>query len=232
MSVIGTLLLTAAARGHDPDQPALPSLRVTGEAVVYAQPDQVELDVAVITTSRKAEDAAEQNAERVAEVLEALRDALGKAGEVRTIGYSVSPNYRYPKEGGEPQVTGYTAHNTVRVRTGRLELVGELIDASLEAGANQVQRLAFSLKDETAVRGKALAEAATRARAMADQLAAALGQTITGVLLAEQTGGPVQPLLMRAERAMVRDAAATPIEPGTIEVRESVTVTFGIAIKK
>ena len=62
-----------------------------------------------------------------------LEEILRSEGTVTTVGYSVQPEYRYPREGPEPQIAGYAATDIVRVTTSRLEKTGELIDASVKA---------------------------------------------------------------------------------------------------
>ena len=57
--------------------------------------------------------AAEANAKQSNAVLEQLRK-LVPAANIRTVNFSVNPNYKYPAEGGPPAVLGYTANNTVR----------------------------------------------------------------------------------------------------------------------
>ena len=116
-----------------------PSIRVTGEASVAANPDQAKIDIGVVTQAERADAAALQNAERTDAVLAALRKTLGQGAEIKTISYSVNPNYRYPKEGA-PVITGYTATNTLQVTLNDLKLVGKVIDAAVQFGANAIQR--------------------------------------------------------------------------------------------
>ena len=52
---------------------------------------------------------------------------LGPSADIRTTGYSLSPDYRYPREGGEPSISGYTATNVVQVTLVDLTQVGQVI---------------------------------------------------------------------------------------------------------
>ena len=69
-----------------------------------------------------------------------VKKLLGKGDEVKTASYSLNPNYRYP-QGGKPEITGYTATNILRIKTGNLAGVGKLIDVSMQSGANAINRL-------------------------------------------------------------------------------------------
>ena len=213
------------------DKAVRSTIRVTGEATVTAKPDQAEINLGVVTQAATGQAAATQNAQKQDAVLAALRKALGTGAEIKTLGYSLSPNYRYPKEGGQPTLSGYTASNVVQVKTGELAQVGKLIDAATQSGANTVQALRFTLKDEQAALSQALREAAIKARAKADTLASALGLKIVRVLHVEEGGQPVRPVFAEAMAMRAGDGAAppTPVEPGTIEVQAMVTLTVEIA---
>src|SRR4051812_23176168 len=171
-------LASSSARASAQDwqeRNARPSIRVTGEAIITAKPDQAQIDVGVLTQALTAQDAAAQNAQKVEAVISVLRKALGAGADIKTVGYSLNPNYHYPERGGPPTITGYTASNTVQVKTSDLAQVGKIIDAATQAGANNIQALRFMLKDEQAARAQALKDAAQKARAKADTLASALG---------------------------------------------------------
>jgi len=215
----------APAAAQDPDQRKPPSIRVTGEATVSAQPDQAKIELGVVTQADKSETAASRNAQRLEKVMAELRKVVGSGGSIQTIGYSLTPDYRHTA-GSEPTIVGYTASNVVRVTLNDLTNVGRLIDVASAAGANRVQALHFTLRDEQAVRAQALREAATKAKAKADALASALGLQVVRVLEVSEAGGPVGPvrdvMFARAE------AAATPIEPGTVEIRATVDLTVEV----
>jgi uncharacterized protein len=222
--------LFGAARAQELAEKLPPSIRVVGEAVVNARPDQAQIDVGVVTQGQTAKAAATQNAQRLDAVLAELRRVLGANANIKTVNYALNPNYNYPREGGKPTISGYTATNTVRVTLDDLTAVGKVVDTVTQSGANQIYRLVFSLKDEQAVQAQALREAATKARARAEALAAALNVGIVRVLSAVENTGGVVPLEHR--ELMARDAAVakveTPVEPGTIEVRANVTLTVEI----
>jgi uncharacterized protein YggE len=203
-----------------------PFIRATGEATLTAAPDEAHVAVGVTTRALTAQDAADQNAARVSAVLTALRQLLGAGADIRTLAYSLSPNYRYPQGGGEPTLTGYTASNIVEVTTNRLTLVGRIIDTAVQAGATNVQSLRFGLKDDQSVRAEALKLASQQARRQADAIASGLGVRITGVLSAEE-GSTVRPFVTEM-RAAAAPAAATPIEQGNVQVVATVTLQVEI----
>ena len=214
------------AAQRNPEQKWPPFVRVHGEAVQKVQPDHAQIDIGITTQSKSAEAASDDNGRQAAEVMAQLK-AAAPAGQIRTVNYSVNPNYEYPKNGGTPTITGYTVNNTVRVDLDDLKLVQKVIDASTRSGANQISRLDFSVKDEQPARAKALAEAVTQAkasaRAMAEGLQLKLGKVLQ--LEASQPGNviPMRQEMMATARAKTAD---TPISAGEIEIRVNVDAAF------
>lgn len=213
----------AAQEQHNTTEKMPPFVRATGEAVVMAKPDRALVDIGVVTQAETAPAAVAENARQLEAALARIRAVVGPRGDVKTISFMVSPNYRYPKEGGEPTLTGYTATNLLRVTLDDLAQVGKVIDAATQAGANRVENLRFTLRDEQAVQLQALREAAVKARRKAEALAFALGGKIKRLLSVVESSPNVVPLY---DVGIARtEAAATPIEPGTIEIRASVVYT-------
>src|SRR5579862_9792440 len=115
--VLFPMYITAQPLPPGPQRP--PSVQANGDAVNQVKPDLAKLTIGVVTQAPSAQVAAAQNATQLQATLEKLRAALGSRGEIRTAGYSVTPNYQYPREGA-PTIAGYTASNTVEVTTSDL----------------------------------------------------------------------------------------------------------------
>jgi len=217
-----SLVLCAAAWGQNFPQ----SVKATGNGVVQVAPDQAKIDIGVVTQAPTAQAAASQNAVQLQAAMDKLKAAIGPKGEIRTISYAVNPVYQYSKTGGKPTIDGYSANNTVEVTVNDLSIVGKVIDAATSGGANEIQRLQFSLKDEGPARGRALRQAALEARANAEAMAAALGLKLGKVILMEQSNPSViRPMMLPMNAARV-GSVPTPIEGGSVEVQATVTLTI------
>ena len=203
---------------------------VPSAARITAKPDRVQIDVGVLTHAAQSEEAAAQNARQADAVLAAVRKAA-PAAELKTISYALNPNYQYHPNGGEPTIEGYTAMNVVQVTLDELGKIGAVIDAATQAGANHVQGIQFTLRDQDAVRAEALREAALRARRDAEVLAAALGLKVLRVLTVEENSPRVVPIRVYggASRATAAAAPATPVEAGTLDVTAEVTLSVEVA---
>ena len=232
--LVAVLLACAGAASPARAQPApaspVSSIRVTGDARVTARPDRVQIDIGVTTRAAQSQEAASQNAREVDAVLAAVRKAT-PAAVLKTISYSLNPTYQYHPKGEEPTITGYSAVNVVQVTLDDLARIGTVIDSATQAGANHVQGIQFTLRDQDAVRAEALRQAATRARAEAEVLAAALGLKVVRVLGVEENSPRVMPVraYLGAQRAMAAAAAPTPVEAGTLDVTADVMLTVEVS---
>jgi uncharacterized protein YggE len=231
LALLALCATAAAPLGAEPTAAApapLSSIRVSGDARVGAKPDRVQIDLGVQTVEVQSQAAAAGNARALDAVLAAVRGAAGPTGQLRTVSYSLSPNYQYHPNGGEPTITGYTAVNVVEVTLDDLGRMGNVIDAATRAGANRVQGIQFTLRDQDAVRAEALRQAAQRARAEAEVLAGALNLRILRVLTVEETSPQIVPVRMfkAVARATAGGAAEapTPVESGTLDVSAQVVL--------
>ena len=209
----------------------LSSIRVSGEARVSARPDRVQIDLGVQTQAVLSQDAASANARQLDAVLAAVRKAAGAGAQIKTVSYSLSPNYQYHPGGGEPTITGYTALNVVEVVLDDLARIGDVIDAATRAGANRVQGIQWTLRDQDTVRAQALREAATRAHAEAEVLAGALNLRILRVLTVEESSPQIVPVRVHLAAARAAVSAAevpTPVEAGTLDVSANVTLVVEV----
>ena len=159
--------------------------------------------------------------------MRALKAAAGAGAEVKTSGYSLQPQRIY-KEGQPPTISGYEARNSVTVTLGDLTKVGSVIDAAAQAGSNDVAGIAFTLRQDRPARDRALGEATREAMSKAQVIAQSLGGRVVRIVEVQEEGFQQRPPvpLYQAESFMAakRDAVATPIEVGSLEISSRVQV--------
>ena len=163
-----------------------PFVQASGNGTVSVRPDLLKMSIAVNTQARTAKEAAELNATRVTEVLTGLRQLLGASSDIKTIAYTVNPNYR-TDSGTVQTIAGYTAINTVQVTTADLSAAGRIIDVAAKSGSNTVSRLEFTLADPGPARQDALKLAAKQARAQVEAMAQALNVRIGSILAVQES---------------------------------------------
>jgi len=206
------------------------TVTVTGDARVTAQPDTAIVSVSVVTQNRSAVEAQQQNAAQTTAVINALKRAAG-GGEIKTSGYALVPQRVY-KENQPPTITGYEARNSISVTLSDLTKVGAAIDAATEAGANNIDGVSFTLRNDRAARGRALAEATREAVAKAETLAQTLGGRVVRIVAVRENGAnSPRPVIYAQQESFARVAAAdTPIEVGTLEISAQAQLVAEIEI--
>jgi len=188
---------------------------VTGVGSVQTVPNEAQMSFGVESRSPTAKGAVAENANAMRKVINALRQA--GAREIATQWVSV-----YPISNGEGTFDGYSASNSVSA----ISDVGDaaaLIDAAIEAGANQVSGPGMGRSDAEKLYRDALSKAVADARARAEVLAKAAGRSL-GPITSISEGG-ASPVPYYAERAAL-DAGSTPIVPGQQETTATISVTF------
>lgn len=226
LGLIGVLLSTSVVvQGQQQvttgaqDTRRLTRVLVTGDAIVRAQPDTAILMISVVTQAKQALDAQQQNAVKSDAVVRAIKAAVPGA-EVKTSGYSLQPQRVY-RENQPPTINGYEARNTVTVTLSDLTKVGSVIDTSGQAGANDINSIAFTLRQDRPARDQALKDATREAISKAQVMAQALnGRVVRIVELQEEGFRPPQPIFQTesfATAGMKRDVS-TPIEVGSLDI--------------
>jgi uncharacterized protein YggE len=228
-ATLAIMMLPLCALAAQPVNPNARVIEVSGNGEAHAAPDLATLNLAIETRGATAAEAAGRNAALAQKVVEALKAKLGDKGKVWTGGYSLYPEYREPRGSEKPGIIGYNAANSIAVETGALDLLGSIIDGAISVGANRVNSLDFSLRDDSRARSDAIAKASKDAQAQAQALAAALGVQL-GPIIKASTVAEVRPIpVMRAQFAATMAAnAPTPVQPGELTVPATVSLTYEI----
>jgi len=218
----------ALAQGARAGVSGMRTVEVRGSAEAYASPDVAYLNLGIETHAPTAEQSSGRNAALARKVVQALKSKLAGKGKVWTGGYSLSPEYARRSGRAKPAIIGYTARNSITVRTGATAALGALIDAAIAAGANRVNSLSFTLKDDTKPRSEAIAKATHDAEAQARALAGALGVTLRRVVKAS-TVAEVRPIRVAQPMRMAMAAKVpTEIEPSQVTGPATVSLIYEI----
>jgi len=204
------------------------TLSISAEGEVKATPDQASISLGVQTTAPTAAQAMADNAQRMTQVIAALRRQGLEGKDVQTSQISLQAQYNY-QPNKSPELTGYQASNQVTVTVGDLAKLGAVLDAVTASGANQIEGVSFGLKDPDAVQDQARLKAVKALGAKAQLYAGAAGYRV-GRLVSLSEGGGVQPLAFASKvMTMAAARAPTPVEPGELTVRAEVTGLYELA---
>lgn len=207
-----------------------PSLNLAATGEVRVAPDMATVTFGVVTEAPTAQAAMAQNATRMNEVSAALRRAGVAERDIQTSGLNLQAQYDY-QENQPPKLRGYQASNRVTVRVMDLTKTGATVDAVVAAGVNQIDGVAFGLKDPTTAENEARRLAVRALQAKAQLYAEALGVQLGGVRSLNEGGGytPQPPMPMYAVRAQSMAADSTPVSGGELSVKIDVTGVYDIA---
>jgi uncharacterized protein YggE len=199
------------------------TLNLAADGEVKAAPDMASISLGVMTQEKTAQGAMQANAARMTEVMAALRKAGIPAKDIQTSGLNLNPQYVY-EQNVPPRLTGYQASNQVTVIVHDLTKLGAAVDATVSAGANQVNGISFGLNDPTAAENAARQDAVKALQAKADLYAKATGYRIGRLVSLSEGGGytPRPPMPMMAY-ASKREAMDTPVSAGELNVRIEVS---------
>jgi uncharacterized protein YggE len=196
----------------------------TGE--VARVPDIATISAGVVTQATTASAALAENATRMTATVAALRRAGVAERDIQSAAISLSPQYRYG-ENVPPVLTGYQASNQVTIRFRDIKRAGAILDALVQAGANQINGPAFSLDKPAAALDEARTAAMALARTRADLYARAAGMTVRRIVaIAEEGEQTNQPRPMMASMALRMEKDSTPVQAGEQTLGVTVRVTF------
>ncbi|WP_408959617.1 SIMPL domain-containing protein [Natrinema sp. 74] len=203
-------------------------ITVSADGTVEADPDRAIVSVGVEASGESAEAVTDELATG-AERLRAAFDELGIPGEnVEEGQYRISPARK--RTGEEVRFEGT---HSFEVTLTDVDRVGEVIDAAVTAGADDVGYVNFSLQAETRaeLRKDAIDAALSNADAEATHIADNRGVSLEGTTAV--TTGDVQVHPVRQETMASGDAAGgappTEIDAEPVSVSASVTVTYAFA---
>jgi uncharacterized protein YggE len=182
------------------------TITVVGDGIVSIQPDVARANIGVEVLGASVDEAAAENSQITEQVLAALKEMGIAPEDIQTSGYSVFSE-RYSPDGTPSTEVQYRVTNTVNVLIRDLTQVGDVLDTSIMAGANNIYGVEFLLDDPTAARSEARGMAVNNAEATANEL---YSNQFAQFSTAEGRGGGLD----------------TPIEPGQLRLTMQLQVTY------
>jgi uncharacterized protein YggE len=221
---LATSCFVAAVAAAGASAAATPrTITVSGTGIINTVPNQAAFIFGVTTTAQKAQAALSANAVRMNRVVDVLKQLGIRPAQLQTAQIALTPE---TNQSGSA-VLDYSASNTVTATNDDIGKAGAIIDAAVAAGANLVSGPSLTPSDQLELSRKALTAAIADARARALTIAAAAGVKLGPVETVTENSSTVPPIFSSV--AAKAPSASTPVEPGTVQTEEDLTVTFGIA---
>lgn len=231
LGVLAVVLAAAAPAGAQERPPAAFERTVTtsGEAIVKVVPDQAWVTVGIEARAPKPQEVQQ----RAAQVMTAIQTQLKALGipetAIRTVSFNLAADWDYSND--RRRLRGYVLSNLVEVRVDDLTKVADVIDRSITAGGNRIHGVRWDIQNRERVEREALRRAVEDAKQRAEVAVAAAGAKLGPVArITEQRHDMPRPMdmAMMRQTAALEAAPQTPINPGEMEIRSTVSVSFTI----
>ena len=206
------------------------TITVSGVGKAGSPPDMATINSGVVSVSKTAQQALKTNTQLMEQLLQILKTKNVADKDVQTAGFSVYPEYfRDPSPRGTTkanQISGYRVSNNVSVKVRDLKRLGEILDALVQGGSNQISGVQFSIAKADEVTNDARKNAIGDARARAELYAAATGVQVGKVIsISEQAIQSPRPM-PHMRMAMAEMSSSVPIASGEQEVTATVNVMY------
>jgi uncharacterized protein YggE len=220
------VILAPAAMAQEAPQPTL-SLSATAQ--VHIEPEFAAVRSGVIIRAETAEEAVRENSQMMSGVFSTLRRAGIAERDMQTTDLSVRPVYSNRTYENEPErrIIAYEARNTVTARVRDLGDVGEIIDAMVTAGANNIESVRFGAEDTEAAMDEARRMAVARLIEKSELFADAAGLELCGIRRMSESFNQPQFANRVASRSFA-EGADTPVAAGELTLSASVNADFCI----
>lgn len=231
--------------GNGPGNARTITVSNTGE--VTGDPDLAVLRLGVEATENDAQTVRDDLSERADALVDALIDAGVDEDAITTHRYRIREQIdrrRMEADGVEPtsreeaeEYIYYQGTHSFSVEVEDVDRVGEVIDTAVDAGADEVDRVTFTLSDEKRadLREDALREAVQNARSEADAIADEIGAEVVEATVVDASDGRITPVERDVPVAEDDAPARTPspdsapstgMEPGDVTVTAEVHVRY------
>lgn len=198
------------------------TVSVNGSATIRLVPDRVSFTVGVRTEAASVSEAFKMNTLRVNDVIRVLKERGVKPQEIQTSNLTINSRH----DQGYRQI-GFQVSNIVRVTREDTTAIGELLQAAVHVGANDVGNLRFFIGDPGKLQTRGLELAFQDARKKAEKLASVSERTLGPVVCVSShegvsySGGYTGGMAI----AMARDAPPS-VETGTEDAFFRVSAVF------
>lgn len=200
---------------------------VSGSATTTAAPDQAEVNIGIVTRGNTAKEVEDDNAMVMSDVIAALKKTGLSDSEIETISFNVYPVYDYDESPAE--IDRYRATHTLKVTTENIDVIGDIVDAATDAGANEIGNVQFTLSKEAQedLRISLLGDASNDAREKADAVAQGLNVKV-GKPISVTVDVGYSPFRVYAESAVDEIEMSTQVQPGDVEFTVTIQVEYQI----
>jgi uncharacterized protein YggE len=225
ISLLAALVLTGcSALSPAPDR----TLTVTGSGTTKVTPDVVSVTLGIQTRNDDVAQAVAENNVVAGRIMDASRSIGVADADMRTIYFSVSSQPKYDEFGSPTGEVSFFVDNSLQVTLRDVSKLSDLLQTAIDAGANSIYGVNFSVADTKAAEDEARHKAVADAQARATELAGVAGVTLGAIqtVTTNFSAVPIPYYGMAADG--MGGGGGPPTQPGSLEVSVQVTIIYNV----
>lgn len=201
-----------------------------GEGKVTAKPDIAVVSASIVTQAVNSKSAQDSNSTRSNAVDSFLKKQGIADKDIKTSGYNMTPQYKYPPYGGQATITGYQVTQSYEIKVRDLTKISTILGGLVSAGANEVTNLGLQIENPDVVQAQArqlaIDDAKKKATELEKQVGVRLGKIVNFV--EGSNGYPVPMYATDKAYGMGGGGPEPTISTGENDVVVNVTITYQI----
>lgn len=233
--ILGVMAWNGSSRPNPNGQPE--GINVSAEGISYVDPEIAEMTFGVQKQGSSVADVEKQLKDNTRSIKSVLSAFKIEDKDIKTTEFNISP--RFDGQPTPAQPTGYDGRHSLMVKVRDLSKIDAVSQAIVAAGANNIQNIWFTVDDPDKFAQQAREDAVKKAKEKAEAIAKAGGVKLGRLVsINEYVSGPI--FFGRGEGLggdmksissipmPTTDITTGDIQPGNMEIRVSVNMTYKI----
>ncbi len=205
-------------------------LRITETGKAYATPDVAKISFNVNTEAKDIAASQKDNSDRTATIKNDLARFKIASADIKTINYSISPDYDYriPRQ---PRLKGYRTNHSLEITIRNLEDTDAIVQTLGNSGITGINQVRFTVDDITEVQNEAREEAIAKAKEKAKQLASLSGAKLGKIIFIQENNSPLPPIYRPMTDAIGLGGVGkveTGLEEGSALITSTITIIYSL----
>lgn len=222
-------LSTAQADTLQQDAAAAPprTITVVGEGTVSAAPDLATINIGVQVNDQDVTTATDQADQIMADLMAALQAEGIAESDIETAYYNLFIDRPFSPDGQSGDPT-YQLSNSLQITVRDLDNLTNILSTAIEAGANNINSVSFSIEDPSDLRSEARREAVSNAEANAEELADLTGVAVGEVVRISEVVDQGAFFVSEQASAVGLGGGGGGITPGEVDISVQLQITYAI----
>jgi len=207
---------------------SLRTMSVSGRGEVYLIPDIAYINIGTRSEALDVATALADNNKQAKSISSVLSEKGIDPLDIQTTAFNVYPYQNYGMD-GQPMEMKYVVENTVNVKVRDLNRLGEILDAVVRSGANQINGISFDIEDrkqaESEARRLAIQDATEKAQELSSLAGISLGEVQN---ISVYSNGNPQPVYDAKGGGYYAGISAAPISSGQMIISADANLVYSL----